>query len=260
MKKNISEERLGVLLDATILRYCETINLIDYTSALDAMFKHLIEGDLNREFQSPKLDKVSSEERKKAFALAQKYSYLCFYDGKVDYWEDSIDGYHPGMFSELIAVQVLDNYNFLIELAQEKGEKAIEELINLGQSEQVTSSIVDYARNSFDNDQVLKAVLANTSREDSLYNDLKPNEKAILYKYAKGVLYEDYKSEDVEDFDMIPEALLINKISEYSYDDNINSMNNLRNIIDYLGENTFESIIRDIHLTYMEEIKKSNYR
>ena len=250
MEKDVSKERLGVLLDATLLRYCETINLVDITSVCDAMFKHLVHGDLDREFSSPKLAKVNREEWEKAFQLARKYAYLCFYDGKVDCWEDSIDGYNPGMFSEIIAEQILDNYNFLVELAYEKGEKAIAELINFSNRDIVESSTVDYARNVFKNDQALKAVLDNVSREDSIYKDLLPNDKAILYKYPKGVLYTEYDVEDTKDFVLVPESQLLEKIAEYAYDDNLNNFNNLKEIVDYLGEDAFESVIRDIHLEY----------
>ena len=59
MEKDIAEKRLGVLLDATLLRYCETINLVNITSVCDAMFNHLVEGDLDREFLSPELAKVN---------------------------------------------------------------------------------------------------------------------------------------------------------------------------------------------------------
>lgn len=252
MEKDIAEKRLGVLLDATLLRYCETINLVNITSVCDAMFNHLVEGDLDREFLSPELAKVNIEARKKAFDIARKYSYLCFYEGNVDYWEDSVDGYNPGLFPELIAKQILDNYNFLVELAYEKGEEAVAELINMKQSDLVESSIVDYARGTFTNDQALKAVLADNAKEDC-----STKVKAILYKYPKGVLYNEFDVEDTKDFIVIPKAELLVKIAEYALDDNIANMNNLTEIANYLGEDVFQSVIRDIHLA---SIEKGNYK
>lgn len=255
MKKNITEERLGVLLDATILRYCETMNLVDITSVCDAMFSHLLEGDLDREFISPKLADAKKEEKAKAFSIARKYAYLCFYEGKENYWLESVDGYNSTFLDELIAEKVLDNYNFLVELAYEKGENAVKELINVGQNDIIKSSIVDYARNTFMNDKILKSVLSNDS-----YNDLSPKRKAVLYEYSEGVLYDKYNVEDTEDFVLIPEEQLLLKIAEYTADDKISKMKNLTEIIDYLGDEVFKSVIRDIHLEALNDKEKEKYR
>ena len=254
MEKNITKERLDILLDATLLQYCENINLVDITSVCDAMLKHLVEGDLDREFLSPKLTSVSSKEKEKAFTLARKYSYLCFYEGNVDYWEDSVDGYNPGILSELIVERILDNYNFLVELAYEKGESAVAELINFKDTDFSISSIVDTARNVFDNDQILKSVLANVA---DTYSDLNSKDKAILYNYPEGVLYTEYDVNDTKDFILIPREELQRKVSEYTLDNNITALNE---VIDYYGDSIFQNIIRDIHLESLNDKGKANYK
>ena len=250
MKEEINAKRVGVLLDTTLLQYCETIDLIDDTSVCDSMFRHLLRGDLDREFISPKLNKVSPKIREQAFSIARKYGYLCFYEGNVNYWEDSVDGYSPQFPSELIAEKILDNYNFLIELAYEKGEEALKELVNLASSEIAEeNAVVDYLRNNFD-DQLLKNILSNTSK----FKDLSAKEKSILYLYPKGVLYLEYNEKDSKDYMMISEEQLVQIIADFTNDYSIRNMS-LKEVINYLGEDIFKSIIRDIHLSNNEKHK-----
>lgn len=252
--ENIKEKRLVRLLDATLLYHCEEITLLDDTSLYDAMFKYLEEGELDRVFLCPKLKDASKEERKKALDIARKHSYLCFYEGNRNFWEDSAEGYKPGFFSEFIAEEILDNYNFLVELAHEKGETAVEELTNFVSEEMaIESSVVDYLRNTFNNDNLLKVVLDTTSREDSIYGDLTPKRKRILYRYPKEVLYTEYQEIDESDFMIIPKEELFNRISIEANDSTVLSMNKLSEIADYLGDEDFERTIRNVHLLNSEK-------
>ncbi len=252
MEDKFSKIRAGKLLDATILRYCETMNLSDDISLVDEMFNHLLAGDLDREFISPKLDEASPAERQRAFDIARKYSYLCFYEGNVDFWGDSAEGYNPSVPSELIARVVLSNYNFLIELAYEKGEEAVKELVNFSQSHMAEeSAVVDYIRNTFGNDKVLMNTLSNTSKEDGMYKDLSSKRKTILYSYPKGILYVDGEDEVLQ---TTPEYLF-DKISEYSWH-SMDGMETISEIADYLGDDLFENVIRDIHLKYLDSEKE----
>ena len=42
--------------------------------------------------------------------------------------------------------------------------------------------------------------------------------------------------------------MLLSKLSEYSYDDNVSRMNTIAEVANYLGNDLFNSVIRDIHL------------
>ncbi len=251
--EDIKEKRLGKLLDATLFRHCETINLIDEFSLCDAMFKYLTESDVDKFFLCPLLLNVSKQEREEVFKVARKYAYLCFYEGNSDYWEDSVMGYTPGVPAELIAEEILDNYNFIVELAYEKGEEAVAELTNFVSEEMATeSSIVDYLRHIFNNDQALKVSLDTTSK-DNMYKDLSSKAKRVLYKHPRGVLYNEYQEVDEKDFMMLSKDQLFNKMFEVSGDTNILNMNTLEEVVDYLGDKYFESIIREIYLNNTNE-------
>lgn len=238
MKSTISGERLGVLLDTTILSYFETMSLVEDTAVFDEMFKHLLNGNLDSVFISPKLDNVPFEEREKAFDIARINAGLCFYKENPDYWTESVEGYNPNDPLELISEEVLDNYNFLVELAHEKGEDAVSEL-HIFDDIDIDSSIIDYLRNVFDNDQVLKNTLDSTSKGDGIYKDLTPEEKRVLYTYPEGVLYSD--EESISD-------MLLNRIADYCNDNDINKMNSISEVADYLGNDLYSRVIRDIHL------------
>ena len=151
MKSNISGERLGTLLDATILSYLETMSLVEDTAVFDEMFSHLLKGDLDSAFISPKLNQIPFKERENAFDIARRHAGVCFYKGNPEYWTESVLGYRPNDPLELISEQLLDDYNFLVELAHEKGEEAVSEL-DIFNGEDIECSIVDYLRDEFGND------------------------------------------------------------------------------------------------------------
>ena len=256
MEDKFSKERAGKLLDATLLRYCETMNLIDDTSVCDSMFEHLLVGDLDREFICPKLEEATPEKKEKAFDIARKYAYLCFYEGNVDFWGDSVEGYNPSIPSELIARVILSNYNFLIELAYEKGEEAVSELVNFAQSYMASeSSVVDYLRNTFDNDDILKEMLSITSKEEGMYKDLSSRMKVILYTYPSGVLYLD------NDGIVMPTSKehLFSEIADITFDSSIKKSETLSDVAESLGDEFFANVIRDVHLKYLDSEKEAKF-
>lgn len=241
MKSNISGERLGTLLDATILSYLETMSLVEDTAVFDEMFSHLLKGDLDSAFISPKLNQIPFKERENAFDIARRHAGVCFYKGNPEYWTESVLGYRPNDPLELISEQLLDDYNFLVELAHEKGEEAVSEL-DIFNGEDIESSIVDYLRDEFGNDEVLKNVLDLTSKGEKIYKGLTPEQKRVLYTYPKGVLFSEDEILDTSS------DMLLSKLSEYSYDDNVSRMNTIAEVANYLGNDLFNSVIRDIHL------------
>ena len=256
MEDKFSKERAGKLLDATLLRYCETMNLIDDTSVCDSMFEHLLAGDLDREIICPKLDEVTPKDKQEAFDIARRYGYLCFYDGNVDFWGDSVEGYNPSVPSELIARVILSNYNFLIELAYEKGEEAVSELVNFAPSYMSSgSSVVDYLRNTFGNDDILKEVLSITSKEEGMYRDTTPRIKTTLYTYPSGVLYLD------NDGIFMPTSKehLFREIADLVFDSSIEKMETLSDVAESFGDGLFENVIRDVHLKYLDAEKEAKF-
>lgn len=243
------KERTGKLLDATILNYCESMNVVDEATVCDVMFDHLLAGDLDNAFLSPKLADASSEDRERAFDIARKYGYLCFYEGNAHYWEDSVEGMNPIVPAELIADRILSNYNFLVELAYEKGEEAVQEITNFVGSEMAEeSAVVDYLRNTFGNDKALKECLDATAKEP-LYKDLSSQRKSILYMYPQGVLYSE---EDYDDVMLVSKEQLFDELASEMFDNKINHMKNLNEVVDYLGDNYFASAIRNIYLNYTD--------
>ena len=208
MKSNISGERLGTLLDATILSYLETMSLVEDTAVFDEMFNHLLKGDLDSVFISPKLNQIPFKERENAFDIARRHAGVCFYKGNPEYWTESVLGYRP---------------NDPLELISEHGT-----FYAWGETKPQTDNAYSWESYKW--------------KGEKIYKGLTPEQKRVLYTYPKGVLFS-------EDEILDPSSdMLLSKLSEYSYDDNVSRMNTIAEVANYLGNDLFNSVIRDIHL------------
>ena len=170
--KNIRSERLDKLLDSTILNYYGIVDADNDMDLYDKMFEHLLNGDFDDSFICPKLDGVDDETKKNTFDLAKKYSSLCFYDGDVSYWADSVEG--VGVLDlDTLSSRILDNYNFLLETAYEYGKESLDFISKFKTSNMAAeSAIIDYLRNTFGDDDALKKSIYEFTKEDSIYKGL----------------------------------------------------------------------------------------
>ena len=251
---NTRSERLEKLLNATVLNYTAEINVDNPIGEYDAMYDHLLKGDLDDFFLAPKLE--GNPKRKEIFDLVRKYGHLCFYDGNYyDYWLDSIGGFTDEV---VVSRRILDNYNFLLELALEKGEQALKELETLQKTDiGEDDAVVEFVRGVFQNDQALMDCLQETSKEDGPYKHLYPEKKEFLYRFPQGVLY----LEDENGIKLNTEERLLNDFRKYEVELLLSTGNKLRDIetieemAEYLGASVFGVFVEAVHNAY-EETKK----
>lgn len=182
-------ERVIKLLNETILRYTDIIDYDDELSQYDIMMRHFVNGDLDDVFLTDVTDDMNSLEKKELFKLVRQYYGLCFKNGSVDNWLESMEGM-PIVDYVIVAEQILDSYDLLLGLAKNGGKDVLEQLSALSKSSEFgDAALIQYLRNTFITDELLSTILIDMSSEDSLYNMFTNEQKAILLNYPEGTLY-----------------------------------------------------------------------
>ncbi len=244
---NIRVQRLERLKQATILNYLDSINLNHPMELYDTMMKHLLKGDFDFDFLSDSLLGIDEEEKQEIFQLVRRYKNLCFYMGDASYWADSIEGVYLTDL-DLVCMKLLDNFDFLLGLARDGGEDALKLLSSfLTGDMSVNGSVVDYLRNSFINDTVLKEVIIEMAKEDGMYKGLSDIQKEVLCTFPEGTLYH-IKGDKVQ---MINSDELVKKIQTSYFGSEIEDFKDLESLSKLLSnEESFENVILDIY--YLE--------
>ncbi|MBQ6840513.1 MAG: hypothetical protein IJO63_00145 [Bacilli bacterium] len=191
-KQDIIDEgikRLEKLKQETILRYTDEIEFDQDLSLYDVMINHFVNGDLDDVFDASVTKGMSDKEKNDLFDLTREFVGLCFSNGDVDYWLDSLEN-TPIFDYSLIAYSIFNSYDFLLHLAKEGGRDALELLVSLRASEDLRdTALVNYLKNTFVDDKVLSSVLLDMSKKDSFYNIFTDEQKGILLNYPEGTLY-----------------------------------------------------------------------
>lgn len=191
LKENVKEsvKRLEDMKQATILRYLSKINLEKNYYLYDEMMVRFARGEIDDYFSSSILDNLDEDYKEDVCKLANDYRSLCFYAGEGEYWGDSVDDV-PTDDYELIALKIFDNYDFLLEMARDGGGEVLDQITKfqkcVGYQE---SSTIEVLRNSFGDDQLLKSVLLEMSREESLYEVFTDVQKAELCRLPEGTIF-----------------------------------------------------------------------
>ena len=198
-KQDIIDEgikRLEKLKQETILRYTDEIEFDQDLSLYDVMINHFVNGDLDDVFDASVTKGMSDKEKNDLFDLTREFVGLCFSNGDVDYWLDSLEN-TPIFDYSLIAYSIFNSYDFLLHLAKEGGRDALELLVSLRASEDLRdTALVNYLKNTFVDDKVLSSVLLDMSKKDSFYNIFTDEQKGILLNYPEGTLYA-YGEDDI---------------------------------------------------------------
>ena len=122
-----------------------------------------------------------------------QYKDIMFYEGDASCWRKSSEKHIEDY--TMIATDVLDNYDFVIELAKVGGVNALNLLRDMKDCDGYSEySVVERLRNTFGNDELLQKVLLEMSKDNNLYNIFTTEEKAELLDYPLGTLY-FYKDE-----------------------------------------------------------------
>lgn len=188
-KENVKKmiERMGLVKQEILKRYLDEIDLDSDIDIYDKIFEHLGDGDLDSvgEFESIKY--LGEEEKEETIKKANKNIGLCYYEDSNENWLDSTEARIND--AEFVAGRLLDNYNFLLKMAKEMNEEELKRLSFLQKEDGYNeSSVIEYLRNSFNNDEVLREVLLDMMRNKK-YEVFTPLEKAQLLKYPQGTLY-----------------------------------------------------------------------
>ena len=182
-------QRLEKLKQVVILNYLDTIDFDKTKDFYDLIMKSLFQGDFDYIFLSKNLVGIDIEERTEIFQLARKYKSLCFYLGDFNHWADSIGGEYLADL-DLVGMKLLDNYDFLLGLAKDGGEDLLKQLLAFQDSPMAREgSVIDFLRNCFENDSLLKEILFEFTNENGLFQAFSDEQKRILCTYPEGVLY-----------------------------------------------------------------------
>ena len=184
-----STKRLEEMKKTTLLKFLDEIDFDDEISLYDVMIEHFTNGELDDSFYSPVFKGLADTDKKKLTSLAHEYLPLCFYQGNYEYWLDSVEGLSINDF-DLIALKILDNYSFLLGIAKDGGKEALEQMRKFQDCDGYSDcSVVEYLRNTFASDEILRAVILEMSKEDSQYNVFTDEQKASLCSFPEGTLY-----------------------------------------------------------------------
>ncbi len=246
----VSAKRLENMKQATIVNYLSDIDLDNDLDLYDTMIHLFVDGTLDYAFYSPIFDKMNADDRKKLFKMVRKYISLCFFDGNPNYWTDSVEGISL-LDSDFICMKILDNYHYLLELAKDGGEELLKQIKEFQLTDLFSNSVmIDYLRNTFDDDELLKKRLLDVCLEDESYQGLTSQQKAILFRYPVGVLY---TVDDKNQKKLLTSDYLKNEIiKRISSSQDLTSMS-LKDVVSILGNSNFEEIVSDIYLDSMVE-------
>lgn len=238
--EDICVQRLENLKQIVLLNYLDSIDFEKSKDFYNILMEKVFHGDFDYCFLSKSFAGADEEEKKEVFHLARKYQSLCFYKGDFQYWADSIGGVYASDL-DFVSMRVLDHYDFLLGLVRDFGEDVLKLLKSFENSSMsLEGSVIDYLRNCFENDDLLKEILMELSKEDGDYKDFNLEQKRILCTYPKGVLYREGKK--------IPASQLIQSIKEEYFHLNMGQVESFKDLGDFLFDNSrFEEVILAIH-------------
>jgi hypothetical protein len=243
-KENIdfSLKRLEKIKQATILKFLETVDLDSIMGFYDSMVDHVFKGDLDQDFLSKTLMGLDDEEKGEIFQLARRYKGLCFLMGDPSYWSDSIEGVTLSDV-DLVCMKLFDNYDFLLGLARDGGERALKEL-NSFEKASFSGSVIDSLRTIFEDDDTLRDIITEMSKEDGQYQGLTSKQKEILCTYPQGVLF-DRKYDKIK---ILPKKEIIKRIQNIYFGvptEEFNDFSSISRIFTDPGE--FEAMVIDLY-------------
>lgn len=189
--KKIKEnaKRISRMKDATIIKYGEEIDFDDEISLYNVMMEHFVKGELDAAFLSSVTKGMGKSGKKELFDSVRPYVDLCFSKGDVNYWLDSTENASPTDYDFIVAC-ILDNYNYLLEIAKHEGIGVLEQMVSLRENDDLRERpVVQYLRDSFVDDRALKVVLRDMAEKDSYYNMFSNEQKGTLLTYPEGTLY-----------------------------------------------------------------------
>ena len=247
----LSLQQLERLKQATIINYLSEIKLNNNHELYEALIKHLFCGDFDDVFTSSVLVGLDSEEKKEICKLAQKYKELCFYQGNIHNWIDSIEGVTL-QDEDFVCGKLLEDYDFLLRVTKAGGEEVLKELLEFQDYYfPFDSSVINRLRSVFQEDTVLLDTLVEMVKPDGKYRDFSEEQKAILCLYPNGVIF----TKEKDSIHYIPVEEIMSKINEFVFGMQNGEFNNVGFLKTLFSEDPslFEDVIFSISSEYMNE-------
>ncbi len=180
-------ERLEQFINATLQKFLNEIDCNEEDSLYDVMFKNLDE--LVDTYPFKVLEDLEETKQERVKRLVLKYKGLCFNEGKVSNWKKSIV-LMAAQDYQFTAAKILDNIEFLMKLASGSEELALKSMMKFKDLEGYKeSSVIEYLRNKFGNDELLQRVIWKMFSREDLYNLFTDKQKALLLSRPEGVVY-----------------------------------------------------------------------
>ena len=247
--EDIRIKRLEVLKDELIKRNLSEMDLDNIYDSYDLMlYKVFADDEFDNVFLSKNLENVEEDERHRIMDLARKYNSLCFYHGNFDNWLDSVEGVTGEDYS-LIAIKLLDSFDYLIRLAKNGGEDVLKFLNKFQSSEQfkngaVMSILRPGNKDDSEFDDVLETILIEMAKTDGTYKDFSDTQKIIMCDNLDGIIYKEQDNR----YGIVPVIELKKSILEEFGEDDYP--------IKGIDSETFRMIIESIYCGYQTRILK----
>ena len=258
-KKRNAVNRLLNLQDAVVKKFNDSIQYGEDEDRgiilSDAIFDHLVTGELNEDYQTEALNGLKTEEKNNLLNLVNQYKDILFYEGDASCWTESSERY--AVDYTMIATEVLDNYDFVIELAKVGGVNALNLLRDMKDCDGYSDySVVERLRNTFGNDELLQKILLEMSKDNNLYNIFTTEEKAELLDYPLGTLYfyKDEKTAIISNPIQLAIELYNRDISNHMELTDDNASEVVESLTEYLRDNDFyfSNTVDDLFFEYEE--------
>lgn len=182
-------DKLDNLIQSVILNNSQDINFNNDKELYDRLIYLLIDGSLNEELDSDYLKDRNSDEKKRIYSIVKEYSPLCLKNKNFFEWTSSCQGVIPSDY-RYICIRILENYDFLINMVDTCGEKALRLIDNFSIYDVYKgAALIEILRNRFDFDDVFIRIIKDMCDENSRFNTFTIEQKAILCFYASDLLY-----------------------------------------------------------------------
>lgn len=239
-------KKIDNLIQSVIVNYSQDIDFNNEIELYDRLINLLTNGILNKEFDSDYLSKLDIDEEKKIFNIVRDYVPICFKDKYLYNWRKSCQDVISTDY-RYICIRLIDNYDFLINLAVDGGENALRLLDNFSIYDVYRNySVVEVLRNNYNSDDILKKIIIDMSSDNSKFNIFSLEQKALLCYYGPELLYS--KRGDMVTF-KAPSSIALELYRFVYKNDTKPTIDELRFYLKNISN--FESVLND----YLKQIK-----
>ena len=184
-------DRLEFLKQSTINNNCCEIDFNNPKHLYDCLMKNVFSGEFDSIFPTESLKDLSYQQKEEIFKMVRESLSMILFMGEIDLWADSVEGVFIDDY-EFLCIRILDNFEFLLDLVKNGGKDVINLLSSFQKADSSFENIVvERLRDTFDEDELLKSILLEMSKQDGEYSKFSDKQKAMLCKFPKNILYKE---------------------------------------------------------------------